>query len=610
MKEIRASVKNIRALLSGAKFGIDYYQREYRWGRKQVAELIDDLAAKFLSSHEPGNRREDVEQYDHYFLGSIIVSERDYRKYLIDGQQRITTLTLLLIYIYRQMEDTEEKQQLVELIYSQKYGRRSFNLDVEERTACMEALLKGETFDEEEQPESVVNMLQRYRDIEELFPAELRGETLPFFADWLIENVYLVEITTYSDADAYTIFETMNDRGLSLTPTEMLKGYLLANITDPARRNRASEIWCERVEALQKLGKEEEADAIKAWLRSQHAESIRERKRDAKPQDFDLIGTEFHRWVRDRAETLGLDSSDAFARFIEKDFGFYTRWYEFIRKAADNFRPGLEVIYYNARHGFTLQYPVLLAPLDKQDSDQVILRKLRVTATYLDILLARRLWNFRSIDYSTMQYAMFLLMRDIRRKELPALVDLLMTRLEQDRERFDTNESFALHGMNGPQIHLLLARMTDYVETQSGRPSRYTEYIQRGGKNAYQIEHIWANHPERHEDEFAHRSEFEAYRNRIGGLLLLPRSFNASYGDCDYATKREHYLKQNLLAASLHEKTYEHDPGFMRFIKQSGLPFRPHPQFKKADLDARQKLYIQLAEQIWSPDRLRREAGL
>jgi hypothetical protein len=610
MKEIRASVKNIRALLSGAKFGIDYYQREYRWGRKQVAELIDDLADKFLSSHEPGNRREDVEQYDHYFLGSIIVSERDYRKYLIDGQQRITTLTLLLIYIYRQMEDTEEKQQLVELIYSQKYGRRSFNLDVEERTACMEALLKGETFDEEEQPESVVNMLQRYRDIEELFPAELRGETLPFFADWLIENVYLVEITTYSDADAYTIFETMNDRGLSLTPTEMLKGYLLANITDPARRNRASEIWCERVEALQKLGKEEEADAIKAWLRSQHAESIRERKRDAKPQDFDLIGTEFHRWVRDRAETLGLDSSDAFARFIEKDFGFYTRWYEFIRKAADNFTPGLEVIYYNARHGFTLQYPVLLAPLDKQDSDQVILRKLRVTATYLDILLARRLWNFRSIDYSTMQYAMFLLMRDIRRKELPALVDLLMTRLEQDRERFDTNESFALHGMNGPQIHLLLARMTDYVVTQSGRPSRYTEYIQRGGKNAYQIEHIWANHPERHEDEFAHRSEFEAYRNRIGGLLLLPRSFNASYGDCDYATKREHYLKQNLLAASLHEKTYEHDPGFMRFIKQSGLPFRPHPQFKKADLDARQKLYIQLAEQIWSPDRLRREAGL
>ena len=42
----------------------------------------------------------------------------------------------------------------------------------------------------------------------------------------------LIEITAYSDGDAYTIFETMNDRGLSLTPADMLKGYLLANITD------------------------------------------------------------------------------------------------------------------------------------------------------------------------------------------------------------------------------------------------------------------------------------------------------------------------------------------------------------------------------------------
>ena len=66
--------------------------------------------------------------------------------------------------------------------------------------------------------------------MKELFPDELAASALPYFADWLIENVHLVEITAYSDRDAYTIFETMNDRGLSLTPTDMLKGYLLANI--------------------------------------------------------------------------------------------------------------------------------------------------------------------------------------------------------------------------------------------------------------------------------------------------------------------------------------------------------------------------------------------
>jgi hypothetical protein len=161
--------------------------------------------------------------------------------------------------------------------------------------------------------------------------------------------------------------------------------------------------------------------------------------------------------------------------------------------------------------------------------------------------------------------------------------------------------------MNGRQIHRLLARMTDYLETRSGQASRYTEYAQRGRKG-YEIEHIWANHPERHIDEFSHPSEFQEYRNRIGDLLLLPRSFNASYGDLPYAVKREHYLGQNLLARSLHERAYDHNPGFRRFIEESGVPFREHRDFKKADLDARQKLYQQLAEQIWGPQRLEQEA--
>ncbi len=94
--------------------------------------------------------------------------------------------------------------------------------------------------------------------------------------------------------------------------------------------------------------------------------------------------------------------------------------------------------------------------------------------------------------------------------------------------------------MNGPQIHRLLARMTDYVETSSGQASRYAEYAQRG-RTGYEIEHIWADHPERHGDEFLHASEFQEYRNRIGGLLLLPKSFNASYGDLPYVEKRKHY---------------------------------------------------------------------
>lgn len=604
MNQIRGDAKCVRALLGGAKYAIDYYQREYRWETKQIVELIEDLAEKFLESHEPENERSAVEQYGHYFLGSIIISDKDGHKFIIDGQQRLTSLTLLLIQISRQLEDEQQKGQLADLIFSQKFGKRSFNLDVPERTPCMEALFTGAVFDESNQPESVQNIIHRYQDLEEHFLEELTGEALPFFADWLIENVHLVEITAYSDADAYTIFETMNDRGLSLTPTDMLKGYLLANITDADRRVDASRVWRDRVSALQGLGKEEDADAIKAWLRSQHAQSIRERKQGAQPRDFDLIGTEFHRWVRDHEEDLSLTGSAAFARLILEDFAFYSHWYERLRVAATVLTPGLEAVFYNAQSNFTLQYPVLLAPLHRGESDAEILKKFRIVSTYLDILIMRRIWNWRSIDYSTVQYAMFLTMRDIRGKSAAELSVALTERLTTDQENFAANERFRLHGNNGKQVHRLLARMTDYVEIQSGRASRYVEYIQRRGKNGYEIEHIWANRPERHTAEFSHPADFSEYRNRIGGLLLLPKTFNGSYNDSDYAHKREQYVKHNLLAQSLHEKAYEHDPGFRRFREESGLAFQPYTAFNKAEMDARQELYRDLAEQIWNPNQL------
>ena len=199
-REIDGKGKTVRELLAGRKYSIDYYQREYKWQTKQVAELIDDLANKFLEDYEPGHERSAVADYGHYFVGSIIVSDKDGQKFIIDGQQRLTTLTLLLIYLQRHLDDEDQKSQLSELIFSQKFGKRSFNLDIPERTACMESLYAGTEYVDNDPPESVANILARYADIDESFPEELRDDALPYFVDWLIESVHLVEITAYSNA--------------------------------------------------------------------------------------------------------------------------------------------------------------------------------------------------------------------------------------------------------------------------------------------------------------------------------------------------------------------------------------------------------------------------
>ncbi len=201
-REIDGKGRTVRELLAGRKYSIDYYQREYKWQQKQVAELMEDLAAKFLESYQEGNERSAVADYGHYFLGSIIISDKDGQKFVIDGQQRLTTLTLLLIFLHHRLEDADQKGQIADLIFSQKFGKRSFNLDIPERVVCMEALYRGEEFPDAEQPESIANILARYAELEDIFPEELAVGALPYFVDWLVENVHLVEITAYSDEDA------------------------------------------------------------------------------------------------------------------------------------------------------------------------------------------------------------------------------------------------------------------------------------------------------------------------------------------------------------------------------------------------------------------------
>ena len=610
MRPIDAKPKTIGALLHDGRYSIDDYQREYKWTTKQVEELLTDLSTRFAEEWTEGDPRKAVQRYGGYFLGSVVLSHRDGRSLIVDGQQRLTTLTLLLMYLHRRTQDRPDVRKLDELIYSWDFGDRAFNLDVDERTPAMEALFRGETPDDNGAPESVRNIIRRYTDIERVFPDAVPDEALPWFVDWLIEKVTLVEITAFSDDDAYTIFETMNDRGLSLTPLEMLKGWLLANIHHEAKRAQAGKVWIERVATLQAIGKDEDTDAVKAWLRSQYAQSIRDRKKNAKPRDFDRLGTEFHRWLREHRdeERVGLVSDEAVFRFVQRDLSFYTRWYERLRNAAGDLTVGLEPVFYLAQYGFTLQYPLLLAPLRPDDTEATCLAKIRLVGDYLDILLARRLWNMRLIAYSTMQYAMFLVMRDIRGLSVPDLSAALRGKLDEVSETFASNPNLRVHQQNRFYIHQLLARMADHVERQSGQPSRFIEYVGGSGTARYEIEHIWANHPERHTDEFPQAADFMEYRNRIGGLLLLPKTFNASYGDLVYEEKVKQYVKQNILAASLHPAAYEHNPGFVAYAKRSGLPFKSKATFAKADLDDRQDLYRRIAEELWRPSRLDVEA--
>lgn len=300
--------------------------------------------------------------------------------------------------------------------------------------------------------ESVHTLVNRYDELDALFPDELRSAALPFFIDWLKDRVQLVQITAYDDA--YAIFETMNDRGLKLTPADMLKGYPLANMRDGEARTKANDIWRKRLRDLDEQADDGGSDFLKTWLRSQYSTKIRERRKGARPEDWDRIGTEFHSWLRSDHERMGLRAHQDYYGFIARDFDFFSRQYQRILEASSG-RLGsdsaLRFIRYNADLGFTLQNQLLLAPLRVGDDQPTIDRKLEIVGRYTDILLAWRIWNFRSTAYSTMQYAMFNVMRDIRGLHVKELAETLCNQLKGTRETFDSNDDLYVHQQNrGP----------------------------------------------------------------------------------------------------------------------------------------------------------------
>jgi uncharacterized protein with ParB-like and HNH nuclease domain len=609
MKRIDAKSKTIRELLHGAKFHIDSYQREYAWRERQIEELINDLTGKFLGCYDEDHSRHETASYEHYFLGSIVVSNKDKKRFIVDGQQRITSLTLLLIFLHHRQKREEDTTPIQELIHSSKFGQRSFNLDVPERDPVVRALMEGAPVKLDGANESVRNIADRYRTIMDYFPDEISGTVAVRFVDWLIENVYLVEIEAFSDEDAYTIFETMNDRGLPLSLPEMLKGYVLAKITHEGEQQAVNALWKARMHELKSLSVDEEPEDIdffKNWLRACHAQTIRPGKKGAENMDYERIGTEFHRWVRDANGPLKLKTSDDFVRFVKRDLDFYAGQTLAIRKAARKLTPGWESIRYNEDRGFTLQTQVILAALSPDDEEELTRRKVAVVADFLDIWLARRSWNFRTTSYSSVKYTIFILTRDLRDKSLADLSLFLRRQLDDQPERFASQPRFRLHQQNYRQVRHILARLTHWVDSRCGLPSHFEDLISQGRGRPFEIEHIWADHPEDHVAHFPHPSDFDEARNRLGGLLLLQRGLNQSLGDSGYGDKRDAYLghSQNLLARSLHPQSYLNNPSFKKLIADTGLAFRDYDDFGPAEQAERQELYLRLAEWVWNPSRL------
>lgn len=588
---VKSDVYPIEVLFQ-EKYDVDFYQREYVWEKKQIEDMVEDLTIEFLKNWKHDDELSKVKEYSPYYMGEIVLSENGRtRSSIIDGQQRITTVTLLLIFLKRKFGHVSGFPKKVDdLIASDHYGKQLFNLDIAERRACMNSLYENGYYNvKSEEPLSVKNLVDRFADIEECWRDDIDEKNIVPFMYWLKEKVLFSKVWTNSDDFAYVIFETMNDRGLSLTQVEMLRSYLLANIDEDERESIMNKFdsTTKKLASINLSSKSKaEFEFFKIYFRSHYAHNMSQTKNTS--SDFVKIGKEFHRWVRDEKKSLGLNSSADYVDFANKILYFakiYIHIMELIH--SRNVKEYLHLIV-NSDYGFTLQPALIMASIAYNDTTNIINEKIKIVSKYLTKILSWRVWNHLLISQSQMEAKIYELCKQIRNMPISNLKNHLTTYKMDNNNLTDTSPH--LNQQNKPKIKVLLALITEIVARESGTP----DYMLN--KKEIEVEHIWSNHFEQHVDEFDNESDFQNVRNSIGDLLLLTKSFNASYGDSTYDIKVKQYFSQNILAQTLNQQKYISNPGFLKFMESTRLPFKSYNEFKKADINERTNLYRAILE--------------
>lgn len=419
INQIDGKGKTLREVF-GQHYVLDYFQREYKWERRHIAQLIDDLEYCFMESYKTGHDENDVAEYKPYFLGPYIIYKKKNLYSLIDGQQRLTSLMLLMIYIIKNYP--EYSGELEKLVYYKVYKDEAYVIQEEERDKVMDYLFKDAELDDEEITNTNLNLIERYNDIEDLFPESLRSkDVLPVFICWMKEKLMFVEILSYTDSNAYTIFETMNDRGFNLTPTEMMKSFLLARIRKEDLRTRCNVAWKSNIAKLLQEDKESEAEFFRAWLRGKYLNNIKDGK------EFEEIGTGFHRWVRKNVKILNLKDDESIVSFITTEMPFYINVFNIIRKAEREFVSGLEVINYQSTYAIasSLVYPLYLSAINQSDTFEIIVDKISKISHCLDCFVVRRILNGQAIGQASIKTMLYPLISSVRGREIEELQNSL-----------------------------------------------------------------------------------------------------------------------------------------------------------------------------------------
>lgn len=584
MEALRCSPVKFEKLFDNF-FQIPRFQRDYVWGKDEVLYLLNDI-----DEFDP------VGSADRYFIGGIVVYEENDKLTLIDGQQRLTTLYLILIGLSQLFKGSDSVPPPAKrLIQSQMESqgmqggeiREDYKLILQNQgnREIVDKIRRDTTSDIKVRSitQAQRNLLNAYKTIQRWLMDKGVNSAYKFYLK-LNESVNLVQITASSYSHARTIFSTINARGLGLDALDIVKDILYQNV-DEAQSDRLFDIWEDMKSSIADVDKD--------------------------PMRF------FRYFLMSHYETNGVltkarvldwfEKNDEVVQFKRAPIAFLGR----LRDSAaiyrglvvDNETPrqqkslNLEGIALLGGPAIRQHLMVLLGatPLEHDDFERLV-RNLESVLFY-SLLTEER---SQSLETNMLRWSRMVREADLGAGDMLKIYDD-MADSYKDRIRQFFELSRTGEWPNTPsRLRYFLAKINLLVDTTDFAKASYGSLRQYATGRAFHIEHILPRtaKPSLLEALCVDAEEYDKHLNYLGNLMLLDGAPNLAASNKEYSAKKDVYQQSNLRMVRHMVGKVDGPPqgGRFREIVDALCTFE---DFNIESIHKRQEMLLKLAQKIW-----------
>ena len=612
--DINTKEHNINELFSiNRQYFIDFYQRDYQWKKEHIEKLLEDLFYRFSLEYKPTHdaTEETISKYDWYYLNAYVTNEYNGNIFIVDGQQRLTSLTLILIKLYHLSNnyDLDDINEFIkEHIAGMSLNGRKFWMGHDIRKDVLEDLFRNGEKTRDDLPNndiSISNLYNNYAIIDkELNSFLTNSHKFKSFTIYFLQRVMLVRIHINNTKDVPMVFEVINDRGERLKPYEVLKGKLLGQIPKTEINNYHS-IWEKQIHNIQGIEEKEVDNFFRYYFRSKYIETHADYREYDGEYHKTIYQPKWNKKIQLKQNTIGVKN------FVEKKLKYYADLY--VRILKDSKREDFKIspsLFYNNLNDQDRQFLLILSSCKINDPDE--LRKIKLVSKLFDnhFTLLQLTGTYDSNKFTE---SLIELNKKIREKDYEEIERIYNQQIIKDISEAKAVQIDTLFEWNYFKdtsnrnlgirfIRYYFARIEHFIAANCNKSvENYYDLVRNtGAVYGHHVEHIIADNKENHKLFNNDEELFYNERNKLGALLLLKGRDNQSSGNETYSEKLKTYSGTLLWNQTLCTAFYHSNKDFEDFIKKYNLDFKPYNVFDGNVVLERQKLLFELTKLIWS----------